>query len=140
MYLVGWWGSPSHGRGHRFDTCRAHHKPPAHSGYPPLPHPPVTPAWQRRGNGSRPSRRQVVVFSDRYRPTRRARMARLSRHIADVPTFSWREPGTEGRMDGKPVSVYVRTEDDDPEPYVAASWAGWPSVPLTPEQAEALSR
>src|SRR6266540_2185157 len=29
MCLVVWWGSPSHGRGHRFDTCRAHHKPPA---------------------------------------------------------------------------------------------------------------
>lgn len=67
-------------------------------------------------------------------------MARLAKHIADVPTFSWQEPGTEGRVDGKPVRVYVRTEDDDPEPYVAASWAGWPSVPLTPEQAEALAR
>lgn len=67
-------------------------------------------------------------------------MTRLARHIADVTTFSWREPGTEGRLDGKPVSIYIRTEDDDPEPYVGMSWAGWPSVPLTPEQAETLSR
>lgn len=66
-------------------------------------------------------------------------MPAQARHVGNVETFSWSRPGTEGRTVGKSVSLYVQTEDDDPEPYVRLVWASWPSTPLTPAQADHLA-